>query len=147
MWFLPLPSHREVRHVLQYLTEHEFPGFGPHAKLVLLKETLLAMGRSALVLSGGATIGCFHLGIAKVLMEQHLLPRVIVGSSAGSIVGGMLATHTSAELRRLFKEGFTAIAEQLKFFSDASDASKVLHWFRYSLKENPALAVTPKLGA
>ena len=65
--------------MLQYLTQHEFPGFGPHAKLVLLKETLLAMGRSALVLSGGATIGeCFHLTIRRrrTPAPQRVYPAV-----------------------------------------------------------------------
>lgn len=53
---------------------------------MLLKETQLAMGRSALVLSGGAAIGCFHIGIVKTLLLQNLLPRIVVGSSAGAIV-------------------------------------------------------------
>jgi hypothetical protein len=56
-------------------------------KLVMLRETQLAMGRSALVLSGGAAIGCFHIGVVKVLLQRNLLPRVVVGSSAGAIVG------------------------------------------------------------
>jgi TAG lipase/steryl ester hydrolase/phospholipase A2/LPA acyltransferase len=56
-------------------------------KLVMLRETQLAMGRSALVLSGGAAIGCFHIGVVKTLLQRNLLPRVVVGSSAGAIVG------------------------------------------------------------
>lgn len=58
-------------------------------------------GRSALMLSGGGSLGPFHLGVARALFEQDLLPTVISGSSAGSFVAGVLGTHTDAELREL----------------------------------------------
>jgi NTE family protein len=59
-------------------------------------------GRSALMLSGGGALGPFHLGVAKAMLEQDLLPDVISGASAGSFVAAMLGTHTDAELRALF---------------------------------------------
>lgn len=76
-----------MRRVLSYLTARDYAGFPPQRKLVMLRETQLAMGRSALVLSGGAAIGCFHIGVVKCLLQRNLLPRIIVGSSAGAIVG------------------------------------------------------------
>jgi TAG lipase / steryl ester hydrolase / phospholipase A2 / LPA acyltransferase len=42
-------------------------------------------GRSALLLSGGATFGLYHLGVIKALVIAGILPRVISGSSAGSL--------------------------------------------------------------
>ncbi|WVM94153.1 DUF3336 domain-containing protein [Halopseudomonas pachastrellae] len=43
-------------------------------------------GRTALMLSGGAVLGFFHTGVLKALFDQGLLPEIISGSSAGSIL-------------------------------------------------------------
>jgi len=50
-------------------------------KLSFLHSTRHAYGRSALLLSGGATMGLFHLGMVKTLWEQKLLPRIISGAT------------------------------------------------------------------
>jgi NTE family protein len=55
-------------------------------------------GRAALMLSGGAALGPFHLGVTKALLEQELLPSVISGASAGAFVAAMLGTHSPSEL-------------------------------------------------
>ncbi|KAH8803216.1 acyl transferase/acyl hydrolase/lysophospholipase [Xylogone sp. PMI_703] len=57
-----------------------------------------AFGRSALLLSGGATFGMNHIGVLKTLYEAKLLPRIISGASAGSIVCAVLCTRTDEEL-------------------------------------------------
>ncbi|MAB25502.1 MAG: patatin [Pseudomonadales bacterium] len=56
-------------------------------------------GRSALMLSGGAVLGFFHTGVLKALFEQGLLPEIISGSSAGSILAATACTHHDDELR------------------------------------------------
>lgn len=57
-----------------------------------------AFGRSALLLSGGGTLGMNHIGVVKVLWEKNLLPRIISGSSAGSIVCSVICSRTDAEV-------------------------------------------------
>ena len=57
-----------------------------------------AFGRSALLLSGGATFGMNHVGVLKTLFEAKLLPRIISGTSAGSIVCAVLCTRTDEEV-------------------------------------------------
>lgn len=42
-------------------------------------------GHTALLLSGGAMFGLYHLGVVKALAQAHLLPRLIAGSSAGAL--------------------------------------------------------------
>lgn len=37
--------------------------------------------------SGGGSLGAFHLGVVKALLEHSMLPRVLAGSSVGSIGG------------------------------------------------------------
>lgn len=55
-------------------------------------------GRSALMLSGGAVLGYFHAGVLKALFDQGLLPEIISGSSAGSILAAAACCHTDEEL-------------------------------------------------
>ena len=47
--------------------------------------------------SGGGTLGLFHVGVSKALHEQGLLPRVLSGASAGSIVAAIIGTCEDAE--------------------------------------------------
>ncbi len=70
-------------------------------KLDFFRRASHCFGRSALMLSGGATQGIFHIGVVKALFEQNLLPNVISGSSAGSIMAAVLATHSDDELDEL----------------------------------------------
>ncbi len=48
-----------------------------------------------LVLSGGGARGAAHIGVLKVLEELHVAPDLIVGTSMGSIVGGLYAAGWS----------------------------------------------------
>lgn len=63
-----------------------------------------AFGRSALLLSGGATFGMNHVGVLKALFEARLLPRIISGASAGSIVCAVLCTRTDEEIPAVLKD-------------------------------------------
>lgn len=66
-----------------------------------LQATRQAFGRSALLLSGGATFGMNHTGVVKSLWQMRLLPRVISGSSSGSIVAGVVCAHTDEEIPQI----------------------------------------------
>ncbi|KAL1976699.1 hypothetical protein VTN31DRAFT_2981 [Thermomyces dupontii] len=57
-----------------------------------------AFGRSAVLFSGGATFGMNHIGVVKALHEAKLMPRIVSGASAGSIVAAVFCTHTDDEL-------------------------------------------------
>jgi len=47
--------------------------------------------RIGLALSGGSVRGLAHIGVIKVLSEAGLRPAVVAGTSAGSLIGAMLA--------------------------------------------------------
>lgn len=98
---------RYVRFVcekLQFLCDEDFgEQFSIDDKFAYFYETRQAFGRSALCLSGGATLGLYHLGVIKVLYEHSLLPRVISGSSVGSIIASFVATRRDEELPDLFE--------------------------------------------
>lgn len=70
----------------------------PHQLLDQIKYTRASFGRSALLLSGGGTFGMNHIGVVKCLWDQRLLPRIISGASAGSIVSAVLCSRTDAEI-------------------------------------------------
>eukprot|EP00529_Nitzschia_sp_RCC80_P000256 CAMPEP_0113446790 /NCGR_PEP_ID=MMETSP0014_2-20120614/3899_1 /TAXON_ID=2857 /ORGANISM="Nitzschia sp." /LENGTH=864 /DNA_ID=CAMNT_0000337915 /DNA_START=74 /DNA_END=2668 /DNA_ORIENTATION=+ /assembly_acc=CAM_ASM_000159 len=70
------------------------------ARLAFFNETRHSYGRTALLLSGGAALGFYHVGVVKALMENRLMPRVLGGSSAGSIVVSMIGTRTDEECAR-----------------------------------------------
>jgi hypothetical protein len=72
--------------------------FGEPAKRAWVRAALRAHGCTALCLSGGGAVALYHLGVVKELHAQGLLPRVISGTSGGSIVAAMLACHTDAEI-------------------------------------------------
>ncbi len=78
--------------------------------LPLADQTMVAtigreVGETALMLSGGGKLGNYHIGVIRVLHEGGLLPRVISGSSAGSIMAAMVGSRTDAELRGMLSDG------------------------------------------
>ena len=64
----------------------------------------LCFGRSALMLSGAGSLGHFHGGVVKTLLKHNLLPDVISGSSAGSVLAAILGTHADKELKLMFRK-------------------------------------------
>lgn len=102
------------------------PGEAPiptEARLSFFNETRHSYGRTALLLSGGAALGIYHVGVVKCLMENGLMPRVMGGASAGSILCAMVGTRTDEEcFNDLFHaKGTTAPGHtggiEFKFFS------------------------------
>lgn len=96
---------REVSRCLDFICAGDFPDFGLEDKIPFFKRTATAFGRSALLLSGGGTLGLFHLGVIKALHEQKLLPRVLSGASAGSIIASAVAVRSDVEIARMFEVG------------------------------------------
>lgn len=55
-----------------------------------------------LALGGGAARGFAHVGVIKVLESQGIVPDIVVGSSAGAVVGALYAAgHNGFELQKL----------------------------------------------
>ncbi len=96
----------EVVSTLDYLCDGEFDGLSARAKYDFFKRAAQSFGRSALLLSGGATLGLFHVGVIHELWLQGLLPRVISGSSVGGIIAGVVGTHTDEELSDIFDPAY-----------------------------------------
>lgn len=55
-----------------------------------------------LALGGGAARGFAHIGVIKVLEAQGITPDIVVGTSAGAVVGALYAAgHSGFELQKL----------------------------------------------
>jgi predicted acylesterase/phospholipase RssA len=80
-----------------YAADESEVGF--YEKLSFFDETAHAYGQSCLMLSGGAGLGFFHAGVVKSLLEHDLIPNVVSGASAGSIIAGLVGTRTKDELK------------------------------------------------
>ncbi|MDF1561402.1 MAG: patatin-like phospholipase family protein [Deltaproteobacteria bacterium] len=87
---------------LNWLADEKRTGLPDEAKLERLFQAQHKFGRSALMLSGGATLGIYHLGVVKALFLRGLLPSIISGSSMGAIVAAGVCTRTDEENARMF---------------------------------------------
>ncbi|KAL3534526.1 hypothetical protein ACH5RR_002987 [Cinchona calisaya] len=81
-------------------------------KLAFMHETRHAFGRTALLLSSGTSLGAFHIGVVKTLVDHKLLPQIIAGSSVGSIMCSVVATRSWPELQSFFEDSW----HSLQFF-------------------------------
>ncbi len=93
----------EIDDSLRYLAELPADVIDVQEKLDFFYRANICFGRSALMLSGGGVLGFYHLGVVKTLLDQGLLPRVISGSSAGSLVAGVLGCHSDEELEHFYE--------------------------------------------
>ena len=112
----------EVVRALQLVCVIESDEVSAADKLAFFNETRHAFGRSALLLSGGATLGLYHTGVIKALHDNHLLPRVLSGASVGAIVVAMLGTRTDEEIRRVFSDDAHLLA--LNFFPPDAESTQ-----------------------
>jgi len=94
----------EVSTQLNMICDSECEDLLLEEKLAFMHETRHAYGRTALLLSGGASLGAFHVGVVKTLVEHKLLPRIIAGSSVGSIMCSIVATRSWPELETFFED-------------------------------------------
>lgn len=53
--------------------------------------------RWALALGGGTARGFAHIGVLKVLQQEGLRPDLVIGCSAGALIGALFASGISAE--------------------------------------------------
>jgi len=87
-----------------------------------------------LVLSGGGSRASFHIGALRYLYDVcHISPTSIVATSAGAIVGSMLAQSLDAEEQsralRVLEEGWLAMSDPAELFAEQAWFTKLrAHW-------------------
>jgi TAG lipase/steryl ester hydrolase/phospholipase A2/LPA acyltransferase len=99
---------KEVSDAVEHLSPRTL-GSVPYAdRIEFLQRASHCYGRSALMLSGGGTLGYFHFGVLKALIEQSLCPVVISGASAGAFVAAIVGTRSDEEYLKLFEDNYLA---------------------------------------
>jgi len=105
--------------------------FTPRKLVDQIKHTRQSFGRSALLLSGGGTFGMNHIGVVKCLWDTRLLPRIISGASAGSIVAAVLCTKTDEEIPTVMHEFCYGDLDVFERFGESEGyLSKVVRMFQ-----------------
>ena len=102
-----------VSEAMAFLVDAEVPGMTPEMKLKTFESQAKNVGSSALLLSGGATLGLFHVGVVKALFERALLPQIVSGASTGSMIAGGLCTRTDEELKQVLSDPVGSIDTQV----------------------------------
>ena len=95
----------EVVACLQHIVKTRTRSITKEQKIDFFDRAAHCYGSTALMLSGAGALGFFHLGAAQALYEQNLLPPVISGSSAGSLVAATIGSRTDDELDDLLASG------------------------------------------
>ncbi|PRP82451.1 hypothetical protein PROFUN_09698 [Planoprotostelium fungivorum] len=75
----------------------------PTVKKDFFRNVSKSYGRTALCLSGGSTFAFYHFGVVASLKKHGLLPKVISGTSAGSLIAAMICCRTDEELDEVLK--------------------------------------------
>ncbi|WOE42929.1 DUF3336 domain-containing protein [Acinetobacter chinensis] len=107
----------EVSKSLAFVASNECQSLSAQEKLDFFEQCRTAYGQPAIMFSGGATLGLFHTGVCKALMEQDLMPKVLSGSSAGAIMTAMLGVSKPSDV--------TGILSGENFFSEAFHFRKI----------------------
>ncbi len=94
----------EIEATISGLVDSNIPGWPAREKLAVLSRALANFGRTALLLSGGATLGFYHLGVVRALWRAKLLPHVMSGASMGAMIASGICSRSDAELEALFSE-------------------------------------------
>eukprot|EP00126_Sphaerothecum_destruens_P010319 Sdes_comp20715_c0_seq3m16414 len=123
----------EVVHQLNMICDMDTPFFGLLKKEIFFADTRQAFGRSALLLSGGASLGMYHFGVVKCLYEFNLLPRVISGGSVGSLVVALLGVHNDEEIPALFQDNFIDFEAFLKVGQKGSVRRKLTRLLKHGV--------------
>ncbi|GAC1405776.1 MAG: patatin-like phospholipase family protein [Burkholderiaceae bacterium] len=109
--------------------------------------------RIGLVLGGGAARGFAHIGVIKALESQGIVPDIVVGTSAGSLVGALYASGFNGfALNKLaFDMDEASISDwSVPFFAGASGVLKgegLQNYVNRTLRNAPIEKLKKPFGA
>ncbi|MEQ8746302.1 DUF3336 domain-containing protein [Pyruvatibacter sp.] len=111
----------EIASAIEHLAALDTDEISFEEKVDFFRRASHCYGRTALMLSGGGILGNYHMGVVKALIEHDLLPTVVSGSSAGSIVAAVLGSNSDEQLARLVADPALALEarREAKWFDRA----------------------------
>lgn len=105
--------------------------------------------RIGLALGGGAARGFAHIGVIKALEARGIYPDIIVGTSAGSVVGSLYAGgYNGIELNRMALSMDEAVLSDWAFPSRGFFKGESLqNYINHALKDRPIEKLDRKFAA
>jgi predicted acylesterase/phospholipase RssA len=76
---------------------------GLASDLEYFKNVKILYGTTALMLSGGVSMGTHHIGVMKCLNDNSLMPKIVCGSSSGAIMASIACTKSEHERTEALK--------------------------------------------
>jgi NTE family protein len=112
----------EIASALEHLARPEVDEISFEEKLDFFRRADHCFGRSAFMMSGSGSLLFFHIGVAKALLQQGLLPNVLSGSSGGAFVGSLLSTHQDDQLLEMLEPEYLVfrLEQEAGYFSRLS---------------------------
>ncbi|MCO4746640.1 MAG: DUF3336 domain-containing protein [Proteobacteria bacterium] len=89
---------------LEWLAKTEVPGVPTEERKQRFRTAFKVYGNSALMLSGGATLGFHHLGVVKGLFKLGLLPSILSGASTGAMIAAGVCARNDEELQAMYDD-------------------------------------------
>ncbi len=109
----------EVSQSLIYIASEKCESLSTADKIQFFENCKQAYGQPAMMFSGGASLGLFHSGVCKALIEQDLMPKVLSGSSAGAMMTAMLGVSNAEEITQILTgESFYSEAFHFRSFKE-----------------------------
>ena len=107
----------EVHQSLYFIASEDCEKLSLEEKITFFENCAKVYGQPAMMFSGGASLGLFHSGVCKVLLEQDLMPKVLSGSSAGAMMTAMLGVSNADEIAHILTgESFYSEAFHFRSF-------------------------------
>ncbi len=94
---------KEVASALELIASEEAQGISRDELLDFFERAEHCYGTSALMMSGAGSLLFFHVGAAKAMWQERILPDVLSGASGGAIVGSLVSTHSDEDLEGIFE--------------------------------------------
>ena len=94
---------KEVDDALDLLASDAAADIPLDERLDFFRRAHHCYGCSAFMMSGAGSLLFFHVGAAKAMWLEGILPDVLSGSSGGAIVGSLVSTHSNADLENIFE--------------------------------------------
>jgi len=144
----------EIEKSINYICDSEIENITFQDKLDIFSKGNQIHGNTALLLSGGASFGIYHLGVVKALLLENLIPEIISGSSMGAIVAGCVCTKTNEELLEMFGDLKKVHRVAIKFYeaneivnkSSILDPSQLLEHIQNNVADLTFLEAYKKTG-
>ena len=93
----------EVVDALDLLASHAAEDIPLDERLDFFRRAQHCYGHTAFMMSGAGSLLFFHVGAAKAMWLEGILPDILSGSSGGAIVGSLVSTHTDQDLEKIFE--------------------------------------------